>query len=274
MGVRLKSAVFLVSATATAIASSPGQLKAVALPFPLSKCSATIAAAPVRKIAGAMAANVRPVAQVTHFERGNVTVSASTTADGAIQVEARTPALVVQKTVRAGGSFSLRFESESDLVALDVSATAVTVRRGARVLTLTPDDGERQLAEVGRLLVDSKAVRLMRDIGAEFEASENDTPAAAPLLMADAIIGALTGDVGATRRAAKQLSRRAASQLRKVQRPTTCYYQWEQAILWAYMELEECVFVSGLPRTWCSVRWTLQAESAWFGFIACSGFGF
>jgi hypothetical protein len=274
MGVRLKSTMFLVSATAMTIASSPGQLDAVAPPFAMPKCSAAIATAPVRLPAADAAAAARPVAQVTHFDRGNVTVSATTTVDGAIQVEARTTDLVLQKTVRTGGSYTLQLESGSDAVAVDVAESAVTLRRGGRALTLTPDSGENDLVEVGRLLVDSKAVRVLRHLGAEFEASDNDTPAAAPLLMADAIIGTLSGDVGATRRAAKQLSRRAASQFRRVQRPTTCYYQWEQSILWAYMELEECVFISGLPRTWCSVRWTLQAESAWFSFIACSGFGF
>jgi hypothetical protein len=118
-------------------------------------------------------------------------------------------------------------------------------------------------------------VQLLRSAGAEFEAGEEDSAATVAILLSDSLVGALTGDVGAPRRVARRLARHAATKARTAGvRPITCYYQWEQTMLWAFMDFEECVLIQNIWAAWCSLRWTIQAESAWFSFIACSGLGY
>lgn len=246
---------------------------AVPPPVPLARCSAPGAQPRTAALSPAKAA-ARPIGQVRHFEKANLTVSAGTTADGSIQIEARGSDLGFRKRVQSTGRYTVELEAPRDKVTLGVTESSISVTRGKKTVTVGPDSPQSQFDDVRKMLADSRAIDLLRSAGAEFEASEEDSAASTPILLVDALVGSLTGDVGASRRAAKQLSRRARAQLRSVGRPNTCYYQWEQSILWAYMELEECYYSGYFFPMWCNLRWTMQAESAWFGFIACSGFGF
>ena len=242
-------------------------------PVPLASC-VPVAAALAAPSAFPQPAVLRPVGQVRHFPRQNLTVSASTTTEGEIQLDARGEDLGFRKKVRANGGYTLELEAPRDKVVLGVTEERITVTRGKKTITLTAETADDQMDDVRRLLADSKAVLQLRSVSAEFEASDDDSPASAAFLMSDALVGALAGDVGAPRRVARRLSRHAGTQLRPVAtRPNTCYYQWEQTLLWAFMEFEECTYIQNTWVYWCSARWTLQAESAWFSFISCSGLG-
>ena len=137
----------------------------------------------------------------------------------------------------------------------------MAVTRGRKTITLTAQATEEDLSAVSRLLADSRAVRQMRAKGAAFEADEEDSAAAASLLFADALVGTLTGDVGAPHRVARLLSKKARAGLRTVQgRPNTCYYQWEQTCLWAYMDYEEYALLYWSPQLMCATRWGCRSN--------------
>ena len=274
---RLKSLV-LPALAAAALASVAGRVVSAAPPLsrppvPLASCVAGAAAA-ASPLAFSQSAVARPAGQVRYFPRQDLTFSVNTTADGDVQLDARGGELGFRKKVRGNGQYSLEIEAPRDKVVFSVSEGKITVARGRKTISLTAETAEGQLDDVRRLLADSRAVQLLRSAGAAFEASDEDSPATVALLLSDSLVGALTGDVGAPRRVARRLARHAGTQMRPVaQRPATCYYQWEQTMLWAWMEFEECVVLDNMWVYWCSTRWTLQAESAWFSLISCSGFG-
>jgi len=161
--------------------------------------------------------------------------------------------------------------ANGDRVTIANSTDGITLTRGERTISLGSQASEEDFNNAARLLSDSRAVRMLRAKGAAFEAAEEDSAAAASLLFVDALVGVLTGDAGAPRRVGALLTKKARAGMRSVQgRPNTCYYQWEQACLWAYMDYEECALLYWYPQLMCATRWGLQVESAWFVFIGCS----
>lgn len=263
---------------AAALAFAAGKVVSAATPaarppVPLASCGGGLAA-PATPAAFSQAGVARPVGQVRHFPRQNLTFSAGTTAEGDVQLEGRGGDFTFRKKVRDTGRYSLEIEGPRDKVLVRVSEEKISVTRGKKTIELTAEAADGEMEEVRRLLADSKAVQLLRAAGAEFEASDEDSAATVAVLLSDALVGSLTGDVGAQRRVARRLARHAASAVRSAgARPITCYYQWEQTMLWAWMDFEECYFLQRIYLGWCSLRWTMQAESAWFGFISCSGLG-
>lgn len=247
-----------------------GPVTATTPPISLAACRVGNA----RPAAAATSAQpvLRNVAAVKHYPKQNLTFNANGTADGAVQVDARGGEFGFRQKVFQNGHFTVDLEATGDKVTLDQTDEGVVVTRGGKTITLTAQATEEDMSAVSRLLADSRAVRQIREKGAAFEADEEDSMAAASLLFADALVGTLTGDVGAPHRVARLLSKKARAGLRTIQgRPNTCYYQWEQSVLWAFMDEEECEFVYRYPSLMCSTRWLMQAESAWFSFITCSG---
>jgi hypothetical protein len=241
-------------------------------PVPLAACapSGVAAAASPSPQSGAAA---RPAGQVRHYQKPNLTFNASTTVEGEVLLEGAGVDFGFRKKVQSSGRYSLDLEAGRDKVALRVTESEITISRGGQVIIVTPDAPEAVADSVRRLLADSAAVRKLRSAGAVFEADEDDSPAASAVLLSDAVVGALAGDVGAPRRVARLLSKRARAMSRSAgQRPPSCYYQWEQSMMWVWMDFEECAVLWNYGG-WCTARWTLQTESAWFSFLSCSGLG-
>lgn len=266
---RVKRVASLTLALIAAVALGSKEVLAAA-PAPLALCAADTYVPPAPA-----APTIRPAAQVRHFERPGITFSANTTVDGAIQVEGRGGDLSFRKKVFYDGRFTVELEAPRDKVALALSEHAITITRGKKTIKLTPEGSDDDFDNVRRLLADSRAVRLLRSAGAAFEATEDDSAAAASLLLADALVGVLTGDVGAPRRVSNRLTRHARAQMRPVAAGTNCYYQWEQAVVVAQFELLDCygdVGMASYLAYLCSARWYLQVESYWFTLLTCSGF--
>lgn len=259
----------LVTGAERAAEATAGNLRP---PVPLAACApGGIAAATSQAIRSGAAA--RPAGQVRHYQRPNLTFSASTTIEGEVQIEASGNDFGLRKKVQSSGAYTLDLEAGRDKVTLRVTETEITIDRGGQIIIVAPDSPQAVADSVRRMLADSGAVRRLREAGAMFEADEDDSPAAAALLLSDAVVGALTGDVGAPRRVARLLSKRARSLARSAgQRPPSCYYQWEQTMMWVWMDFEECTVLWNYG-SWCYARWTLQSESAWFSFLSCSGLG-
>ena len=130
-----------------------------------------------------------------------------------------------------------------------------------------------QLSQVA-LFAGLDEARLARIAAANVLDSDDTSAESAALLMADAVIGMLTGDGQAPQRIARHLTRRARALVRPALMQVDCYTIWEQRVLDAYYELEGCerdFSVWDPTRHLCAARWLLQAESYWFSFLACSG---
>ena len=219
------------------------------------------------------------VAQVRHLDTTGITVSAGPTLDGGIAVEGTSSEVSFRKTVAANGTFSLELASGRDKVLVQLSEHAIRVTRNGTTIALTSAATEADLDKVARLLADSRAVRRMRASAAALQPDET-SGAATALVLNDALVGILTGDVGASARAAERLTGRVRARLRPAAAAlaTDCYYDWEHRVLAASYEQERC-FLETWPwsltmRMLCAARWVLQVESYWVTFITCSGLNF
>jgi len=221
-----------------------------------------------------LAAGAAP--QVTRLEAADLTLAFAQLDDGSLEIAGRAGELTIRKTVQPQGDVVLELGADNDRVILQAATHSVSVRRGAKHVVLSPVEvTEDDLDQVRRLLADSRAVVLLRRLGAAVYAGQDDSPASAALLMADAVVGMLTGDGGAPARVARHFARHAAGRLRRAALGTDCYREWEQLVVRAMNEFLSC-FADTLwyaPLQYlCSFRWFLQAESAWFQFLSCSSF--
>jgi hypothetical protein len=214
--------------------------------------------------------------QAGRNDRADLTFSTTPMRDGTIQVDAQGGDLVLRKKIGPDGSFSLVLQTPRDRLSLSFQEHTITVTRGRNTVSLTPaSTSDDDLDRVHRLLADSRAARLLRMAAAELQASEDDSAESSAVVMADAVIGMLSGDAGAPLRVGRHLSRRVRATVRPAGMQTDCYGTWERRVYFAYMDLESCersFSVWNPTRYLCAARYILMAESYWFSMISCTGF--
>jgi hypothetical protein len=96
------------------------------------------------------------------------------------------------------------------------------------------------------------------------------------MLIADAAVGQLTGDVGAVRRAARFLAHAGDSNRRPAALLPECFQTMDSDMIFALDDYASClgsVWGNVLWEDLCAWRWVVEVESVWFQFIGCSGFG-
>jgi len=217
---------------------------------------------------------VRQTAQVRHIPEADVTLSGRPTGDGGFIVEARGGDLVFEKTLLPGGGFTLDLAAPNDAVVIRFTSEGVTVRRNGRSATVNLTGGdESELEAATQLLSGSRAIRLTRRAADGLLVAEDSSMAGASLLMADSLIGLLTGDEGAPGRIARHLARRGRGLIRRVQ-SVDCYGEWERRVLAASFEFDACYITTPAwnpVRNLCAYRWVLQVETYWFQMISCVG---
>ncbi len=203
--------------------------------------------------------------------------SGTTTLDGAIEIEGRGGELAIRKRVMQDGSFTLDMEASKDKVTVGFSSRAITIRRDRKAITLPiGDPREDDLDKARRLLADSRAVRLFRTAAAAAVDAEDDGLSAVALVASDALVGFLSGDVGAPGRVARHLARRGRVKTRPAGLQQDCYREWEQRVMVASYDWESCVndFSVWNPiRNLCALRWLIAIETYWFSLIGCAGIG-
>jgi hypothetical protein len=273
-------ALLLVALGATA-GSALGETRSPAA-FGAASCQATPAEAIGRRaptptrISTGPAPRVRRASQVTRNEQADVTFDLRPSSSGGVEVSARSGTLVVKKTVQSTGDFVLEFSNDRDKVTIAFSGQGTTVSRAntsveQRRSGSAPDTADR----IRRLLADSPAVIQFRALGAGLLEAEDRSPASLAFIVADAMVGMLTGDVGAPRRVAKFLARGGEVRQRPVAMAIDCFTLMEQRMVEAWSDYMSCwmsVWPNDFFQQMCAARWFIQVESYWFGFISCSGF--
>ncbi len=252
---------------------------AVPMPAPalLSMPAACSVSAPTSFRPNSSAVATR-AAQVTRNDRADLTFEVRPVSTGALLVQAVGGELVIRKTVEQSGSWTLELQARNDRVAVSVAEQAIRIMRGRKSISLTLETAtDEQLTDVRRMLADSRAVALFRAAGAAIEASEDDAGPALAMLMADSLVGALTGDVGAPRRIARHLARHALSRARRIGMAGNCYAFWEAHVMAAWTDYVACLSeVSPWAplQLLCAARWSLMVESYWWQFLTCASFPF
>jgi hypothetical protein len=229
--------------------------------------------------------------EVLYDTSADVAISVVPAEDGAVALTAAGAGLRFTKRAYRGGQYEMVFEHRGDYVAVSAGwgAMRVSRRRGAAALE-AGRAAEDDYRSVRALLADSSAVRQFRTMVANLDEATLETPAGVGLLLADAEIGFLDGDVGALSRLARAFRDRA-SQSQPSSEPTasganrsggdaqpahvSCYMKWQQEVVAAWIDYEQCLdsFSGWNPvRNLCGLAWDMRATSAWFEFLGCIAF--
>lgn len=230
---------------------------------------------------GARRPAARPAAQVTRNEKADVTFEVRPASDGGTEVTATGGGVQVTKTVQATGEFVLHLKAGADTVTVAVNGRRTTVSRGRQTIELPRNaDAPGRRPAVRRLLAESDAVVRTRGLADALMVANDRSPAALALIMADAVLGVLSGDVGAPRRVAEFLAHGGSKNLRPAGMAIDCFNLMEQRMTEAWNDYVSCwmsvanLIFSDYLQEACALRWVIQAESYWFSFISCTGFNF
>lgn len=222
---------------------------------------------------------LREAAQVTRNDRADVTfeLRPATTGSG-VSVVARSGDLQVTKTVRPGGDFAIELAAGEDKVTIGASAQGATVSRGRAVIALRRSDlSEEPLSRVRLLLAESSAVVKFRAVAARLMEDNDRSHEALALILADATVGLLTGDVAAPRRVARFLVEGRLRNVRNAALAQSCFELMETRMVEAWNDYGSCYYSTSYNTFYqylCSWRWTIEVESYWFNFLSCTGFNF
>jgi hypothetical protein len=237
-----------------------------------------VAATPVvaSPVTAAMAAS--PQVRIDPATRAAFVYGASR--DGGLRVTTTIGELDVRKTVYADGRVEIVLEAGRDRLAVSMAPYSVDVeRRGRRAHVDVGRDEEEDWLNVKEVLAGSRALRLFRGLTAALDPATLETVAGAAMLSGDALLGYLDGDVGAIPRLAEHFIKQRKAKLKPASfedefvGEKRCYDIYEEETARAAREYNECRRAFNWYSGWqaaCAFRWTLQVESAWFQFLACS----
>ena len=213
-----------------------------------------------------------------------LTLEVTADTDGSLVLRGTAGELTVQKRVYADGSYAVRIGhgSDDEVVISGTSAgTKVTVAGQQAELRAADDPRyEAQARRVRGWLARSGAAQRFRQLAAALDHEDLTSPEAIGLRITGAVLAELTGDPGAARRFNRSMLARSAAGLRKVQSggsgyTMSCWDRYHRLVVQAANQLESCLnsFSTFNPtRQLCVFVWTMQVESAWFQFLACSSF--
>jgi hypothetical protein len=263
-----------ISGSAEALTRTKGVVSARVTPAPMPSSVSGLPGAGVSAADG-----TRPTlslaAQTSRNDKADATFEVRPAADGGIEVVGTSGGLNVKKVVHASGESVLTLGTDHDNLSIATTAQGITVTRNKTTLSLLRSDAsEANGDKIRRLLADSQAVRQFRRMSATLIETDDRAPASLAAVIGDAVIGQLTGDVGAPRRAAAHLARRS-SKLKPVALRPDCFAGMEANMMYAAQDVASCYSSVGNNSFWedmCSIRWVLQAESYWFEFLSCTGF--
>jgi hypothetical protein len=216
---------------------------------------------------------LQPIKQVSGRAELGLTVSVSTTNDGALLLSATAGDLSFRKVVYADGRYQAQIEQGRDRIAFAGSEGRMVVTYGSKSLTLSADQDEQQPARVRALIVSSPALRQFRRLAAQLEATGDVSPEVLGLRVTGAVVSEVDGDEGAVRRLSRELRAKFTAGMKKVRLRASCYETYEALVVHAAVMMEQCMGQFGVwnpMRQVCAGVWTLQVESAWFSFLSCS----
>jgi len=219
-----------------------------------------------------------PSPQVQHDAQADASFFFSLARDGALRMTLKAGELEAAKTVYHDGRFRIVLQAGEDRVSVVVGPAVLDVQRGKRHVHIdVGQDTDDDWLAVKTLLAGSKALRLFRALAYNLDPSALREPAGASIVSSDAILGYLDGDLAAVARLAQQMRTARQSRIRTVvfrlDGGNACWDRYEADVVEAAEEYDQCrhAFKWYDPRqAGCVLVWTLQVESAWFQFLACS----
>mgnify|MGYP003339736838 CR=1 FL=1 len=162
-------------------------------------------------------------------------------------------------SVHDDGAFTIEVATGRDSFTLEVNGQATTLARGrirVRMPRGSEHDGEAQRGR--RLLADSEAALRLRALAATLLDGDDRSPAGLAVVMTDAVVGLLGGDVGAPQRVAKYLAHTSAA--RPAAMRDDCFYTMEERMETAFVDYTACwesVYPWQYLQDACAMRWVV-----------------
>lgn len=195
-------------------------------------------------------------------------------ADGLKRSEARFGSVHLVKTVDANRSVHLAVAGEGGGVTVWMIRGRVEVTAGGRTFAVTATTPDSDLLAMRHTLAASPAVQAVRAAVARLSSDVAATVEGADLLVSNALLASLDGDVSALERVGRRLHQWLSAptvEARFVLQ--TCYEDWKQEAVHAMNWVEQCYndfeWWNVVMRDLCFVEWTLRVEAAWFEFLRC-----
>ncbi len=256
-----------------ALMTTAAPLTAVAAPASFSGPQCVGVSAPTAPSRGSGAA------QVSHDAQAGATFFFSRAFDGGVRIQLQTDVLQMEKTVYPDGHFEMQMQAGDDRVAVAFGIGGLDVVRGNR--TTHVDIGQaadEDWLQVRLLLAGSKALRLFRMLAFSLDPATLKKPGGASVQTSDALLGFLDGDLGAVARLGERMRAARSARIRQVslvedEGANPCYDKYVAMVVAAADDYSACRKTFSWYNPWqaaCVAAWTLQAESAWFQFLACS----
>jgi hypothetical protein len=192
--------------------------------------------------------------------------------NGAVQAALKWPDLDVRKVVQPNGDFSVRLAGHQDLVLLIRTGNRLRVsRNGLSAVVALDQTDEDGLEQAQQVLAGSRAMRAFRTVRSRLDAESLGSAPGVSIDFVDVLLGIIQGDPSVfARRESPGHGRLSRTALRV---GPTCYGDYESTVVGAWGDFVQCCddvrWYPGLQEV-CAFSWLLQAESAWFRFIACS----
>lgn len=200
-------------------------------------------------------------------------------AEGQIIVQAEAGDLRFEKSVFPDGRTVLVLKAADGDVRVESSDAVVVVQSGSETYRLIPDGVDERTALAARVaLTRSRGAQLLRNLRFAIEERGPVSAFDHTVLLSAAVVSELVGETGAIRRHARKQRGTRPGRIRKAaaRQFNDCWSMYEQAILSAFNQYLQCIGEGSIVSqkffnlSYCDIRYTMQAESAWFQFLACS----
>lgn len=191
--------------------------------------------------------------------------------------------LNVRKRVYADGTYAVSIAQGDEEVVISATGGGTRVSAEGQQIEIRADARAHDAAAARRVrgwLARSEAVQQFRRIVAALDDRDVLSVEAMGFRITGAVVSELIGDPGAARRLSRGIAAKGGRVLRRAQSggsgyKMSCWDIYHRLVTQAANQLESCLdsFSTFNPtRHLCVFVWTMQVESAWFQFLACSSF--
>lgn len=195
-------------------------------------------------------------------------------AAGLKRSEARIGRVRLVKTVDPNRLVHLAIDGGDEPASVVMMRGRVDVAVGSRAFSITASTSDTDLLAMRQALASSPAVQTVRATVARLSSDVAASVEGADLLVSNALLASLDGDLGALARVGRRLGEWLAAPAVEARLVLeTCYDAWKQEAVAAMNWVEQCYndfeWWNVVMRDLCFVEWTLRVEAAWFEFLRC-----
>lgn len=231
----------------------------------------------------------QPVHQEYDSHTG-ATLTSTVDAQGNARFAVTAGDFLLEKTVASTGDTTIRISQGKDVVTIAMNHGGYVVARGKRSARFDPQTAQPDALDTVRsIMLGSTAVRSFRRLSAALEnrdETEDDGPLILGTLVDGAIVQMLDGDLGATSRIGKRITRKQRAAMRPAKFTpdtfTDCILNYELSLMEAWDLLSLCEstawntpwYVWYFASDLCELEFLIRSQQYMSQFMACFAYPF